>query len=355
MKVLIDIGHPAHVHLFKHFARKMIDSGHQVLFTVRDKDFEIALLEHEGFFYKNFGKHYKTRTGKLIGLIKYSWLIITTSLKFKPDVFLSHGSVYTALASFFYRRPNIALEDTGNWEQVGIYKPFTDVILTSTSFRKRYGHKQIFYSGYHELAYLHPNYFTPDKSILSELDVSAGERFFVLRFVSWNASHDAGQHGLSLEDKRQLIFLLNQYGKVFISSEQKLQAEFESFRYMLPPQKMHDVLAFADLFIGEGASMASECAMLGTPAVYVNSLEAGSIDEQEKYGLLWHYRRGENIIGKVRELIMDSELKKRHLEARNKMLAEKIDITAFLLWFVQNYPESKRTMKENPDYQNNFI
>jgi len=36
------------------------------------------------------------------------------------------------------------------------------------------------------------------------------------------------------------------------------------------------------------------------------------------------------------------------------MLSEKIDVTAFIVWFVENWPESFKIMKENPDYQLNF-
>ena len=36
------------------------------------------------------------------------------------------------------------------------------------------------------------------------------------------------------------------------------------------------------------------------------------------------------------------------------MLADKIDVTAFLVWFVENYPQSFQIMKENPDYQLRF-
>ena len=36
------------------------------------------------------------------------------------------------------------------------------------------------------------------------------------------------------------------------------------------------------------------------------------------------------------------------------MLKEKIDVTAFMVWFIENYPESAKIMKENPDYQLRF-
>jgi len=32
------------------------------------------------------------------------------------------------------------------------------------------------------------------------------------------------------------------------------------------------------------------------------------------------------------------------------MLADKINVAAFLVWFVENYPKSIRVMKENPNF-----
>ena len=64
MRILIDIGHPAHVHLFKNFAREMINKGNEVFFTCRDKEFEIELLKDSDFNYISFGKKYKNKIGR---------------------------------------------------------------------------------------------------------------------------------------------------------------------------------------------------------------------------------------------------------------------------------------------------
>ena len=65
MRILIDIGHPAHVHLFKHFAWEMQKKGHTIFFTCREKEFEIYLLEKYGFAFKSFGKKYFSPLGKI--------------------------------------------------------------------------------------------------------------------------------------------------------------------------------------------------------------------------------------------------------------------------------------------------
>lgn len=354
MKLLIDIGHPGHVHLFKNFAHEFIKKNHHILFTCREKEFEIELLKHEGFEFVSFGKKYQSTLGKIIGLLKFDFLMLKTALKFKPDLFLSHGSPYAAHAAFLTGRVNIALEDTGNNEQVRLYLPFTKHVLTSTSFHKNYGSKQVFYNAFHELAYLHPKRFNADDSVLNELGFNSNTKFFFLRFISWNASHDVGEGGLNLKEKIELVNYLNTFGKVIISSEKELPTELKPFQLKINPAKVHHVMHFATLFVGEGATMASECAMLGTPAIYINSMDSGTINEQEKAGLLYHFKTGSGVMNKVKELLDDNNLNGNTLVKRNHFLKNKIDLTSFLVWFLENYPASSDVLKNNPDYQLRF-
>ena len=118
---------------------------------------------------------------------------------------------------------------------------------------------------------------------------------------------------------------------------------------------MHDVLAHASLFIGEGATMASECAMLGTPAIYVNSLDAGTLQEQANYGLIYSFRNSNGVFEKVKELIATPNLKNLWKQKQAKMLSEKIDVTAFMVWLIENYPASVNELRTNPELQKRFV
>lgn len=354
MKVLIDIGHPAHVHMFKHFAWQLITDGHQVLFSVRKKNITVNLLQSYGFDFIVYGKSRKGIVNKLVGLLKFNLHLYKITKKFKPDISISHSSFYLSQVCWLLGIPNITLEDTGNAEQVNLYRYLTDAILTSSVFHKHYGKKQISYNGYHELAYLYPKYFRPNDHVLSELGLNNGEKFVLLRFISWEASHDIGQAGISLDNKIKLIKLLKENYKVFISAEDTLPQELVRYQLNISPEKMHDILYYADIYIGEGATMASESALIGTPAVYVNSLEAGTINDQEKYGLLFHFRSEDGFFDKVRELLQNPHLKENLAENKKTMLNDKIDVTAFLVWFVENWPTSMKIMKETPEYQERF-
>ena len=359
MRIIIDTGHPADFLLFKNFAHSMNRKGHVVLFTIRDKDVLTDLIVHEGFDYVNFGKHYKTIQGKIYGLVKFVLKLVSVSLKFKPDVFLSHNSIYSAFASFFLRKPNIALEDTGNWEQVGLSLLFTSVILTSSSFKIKYGKKQIYYEGYHELAYLYPGNFTPDKSILKEMGLTGNELFFILRFVSWDASHDIGHKGITLEGQRNIVSELSKFGKVFISSESQLSPDLEKYRFKLPPSRVHHAIAFSSLLFGESATMASEAAVLGVPAIYVAKKPTFYTKElEEKYGLVFNFpNTGESFqlaLQKAIGILSQANFRIIWKEKQSKMLSEKIDVTSFLIWFVENWPKSFSIMKNTPEEQFRF-
>jgi len=218
MNILIDIGHPAHVHLFKNFARQMQGKGHKVLFTCREKEFEIELLTEYKFEYVSFGEKYSSKFGKIWGMLEFDWKMFKTARKFKPDVFLSHGSVYAAQVSWLLRKPHISFEDTFNFEQIRLYKPFTKVILTGNYSHPSLGRNNIKYMGYHELAYLHPNVFKADSAILELLGVKKEEKYVIIRFVSWKATHDTGHHGITFENKIRAIQEFSKYARVFITS-----------------------------------------------------------------------------------------------------------------------------------------
>lgn len=355
MRILIDIGHPAHVHLFKNFAWIIENKGHKVFFTTREKEFEIDLLAKYGFEFKSVGKKYKSTFGKIFGLFQFDYNMLHAAIRFKPNIFLSHGSIYAAQVSWLLKKHHICFEDTGNPEQVMLYKPFTQVILTSDVFPCSYGKKQIRYKGHHEIAYLYPNYFTPEIDGCEFLHVNCNTKYAILRFVSWNASHDKGQKGIDIRIKYEIIRLLKKKGlMILISSESELPDDLKQYQIKISPEKMHDVLYFAEIFIGEGATMAMEAGVLGTPSIYINSLGGSNCRDLEKYNLIYNFTKTDGLLDKIHELTNGKVLRSYYREKRKELLNDKIDVTAFMVWFIDDYPDSVKIMKENPEYQLRF-
>ncbi|MEI7502588.1 MAG: hypothetical protein WCJ61_04840, partial [Paludibacter sp.] len=49
----------------------------------------------------------------------------------------------------------------------------------------------------------------------------------------------------------------------------------------------------------------------------------------------------EQLILLVNELLSNKNLTELFQQRRQKMLADKIDVTAFFVWFIENYPKSR--------------
>ena len=354
MRLLIDIGHPGHVHFFKCFIREMERKGHTVIITARNKEITLDLLSKYHFDFIAVGKQ---KSGKL-NLIK-EWIIrdfqiLKIARKFHPDFLLGIGNPSVAHVAKLLGTRSIVFTDTEHAKFAnGVTFPFADVICTPSCFNYDAGPKQIRYNGYHELAYLHPNRFTPNPAVLTEIGLAEGDPFIIVRFVSWQASHDVGQHGLTLDTKRKAVHEFQKYGRVFITSEKPLPEEFEKYRISVSPEKMHDLLYYATLLYGESATMASECAVLGTHAIFCDFAGRGYTDEEERdYGLVYNFKLDESSqersIEKAVELLQDPGLKEKGREKQKRLLNDKIDVTAFMVWFIESYPQSVVAMKNNP-------
>jgi uncharacterized protein len=354
MRILLDIGHPGHVHYFKNLYYKLKDEGHDILVVARDKEVTFELLRYYKIPFINRGSGGKSKIGKFLYLFKGTFTILRAGLKHKSDLLISFASPYASIASILLRRFNIVLDDTevGRFERL-FYKPLADLIITPKAFKKKLGKKHIVFNGFMELTYLTPKYFMPDMKIMNYLGNVENEKYVIIRFVSWEASHDIGQRGLTLEQKHEIVDLCSKYAKVYISSEKALPEFLEEFRLKINPYQLHDALFYASLYIGEGATTASEACILGTPAVYINTISAGTIEEEEKFGLLFSYRDYTGVLEKIDSLL--NILDKMHFIAKSKeMVQNRTDLTDLLLFIINDLPKNLEYVKKNSDYESRF-
>lgn len=360
MTIFIDIGHPAHVHYFKNLISQLSQGIHQFVVTARNKEIAHYLLNQLEINYFSRGSGSSGTIGKLIYMVKADFQLLKIALKEKPDLFLSFGSPYAAQVSSLLGKDHIALDDTEN-ASLGqlFYKPFSECILSPSCFEKDFGAKHIKFNSYMELSYLHPNVYKADKSALEYLDIQEDQIYTIMRFVGWEAAHDIGHNGLSVKNKIKAVKVFEKFGKVFISSESELPADLRSYKVDLPAEKIHDVLAFASLFYGESATMASESAVLGTPAIYLDNEGRGyTREQQDRYGLVQNFTESEEdqlkSIDKGVDILQDGN-KKEWKKKKQKLLSEKIDLTAFLVWFISNYPLSKKKVEQSPSIMEDFV
>ena len=360
MNILFDINHPAHVHLLRNAYFLLTANGHQVMVVVKEIPSAMKLLDLYGIPYVNIGKKDDALMKKGLDQLVYDRRLL--KLVREHHIELGVGSsINIAHVSRLCKMKSIILDDDDDEVEPLFVKfghPFADAILSPVDTPRR-SKKTIYVNAYHELAYLHPNRFVPDPSVLEDAGVKEGEPYFILRFNAFKAHHDVGVVGLTIENKRRLVDCLKTKGKVFITTERNIDDEFKPYQLTVSPEKTHSLMYYATMLVGDSQTMTSEAAVLGTPAIRCNTF-VGRIhyleEEEHKYNLTYGFRpeQSEAMFSKIDELLSMPNLKEEWQRRRQKMLSEKIDYAQFMTWFVENYPKSQKIMRETPEYQFRF-
>lgn len=348
MRILVDINHPAHVHLFRNAIREWKARGHQVLITARDKDVTLELLRDAQL---DFVRTAPVRNGLasfVYGVLELDWQVWKAVRRFKPDVMMGTSFAIAHISRINPAWSLVFAEDSIEASRLfwSITLPFADRVVIPDSIPDDFGRGQVKYPSLHELAYLHPNQFTPDAAVLKDEGLSLGEPFSILRFVSFGASHDIRQTGLHGELRTKVIELLQKNGRIIISAEGDLPPELQSYRMKASPNKLHHLLAFAQLLVGDSQTMTIEAAVLGTPAVRFNSFVGRTpvIEELEgRYGLTYGFKphQGQQLMDTLDELLAMPDLRSEWASRRKRMLSDKVDLTQWMVRYVENVRNSE--------------
>ena len=360
MNILIYCSHPAQFLFYKFTIRKLINDNHNVKLLIKSKDVLEQLVQAEGFEYENIlieGRR-NSKVGIIVGLAKRLLRINRIIRKFKPGILLGTDASIAQLAWLHRKTGIITLEDDAEVipQLVRLTYPFAKHIVTPIECSVGKWHKKkIGYQGYMKLAYLHPNYFNPDISKIRSISTP----FYLIRLSQLNAHHDFGIKGIDIKLLNSIIEKLKVHGRVFISSEKELPAAYNEYELKISPEDIHHYLSFAHLLICDSQSMAMEAAMLGTASIRFSSF-AGRINVLEELENTYKLTFGvspdepQKLLNKINELLNEPDLLKVFQLRRQQMLSDKIDVTAYMVWLIEKFPDSVKIIKDNPEYQFNF-
>jgi len=346
MKILFHLGHPAHFHLFKNAISILRDNGSDIIIVIKKKDVLEDLLDNYGLKYINMlptGRRDGT-IGLSIGLLKQDIKLFKICKEQNPDLLVG-TSVSISHVGFLLRIPSLNFnEDDAKAVPMYSYLAYptaTKIISPESCDNSIWKNKSIYYKGYHELAYLHPKYFEPNKTIVEKY-INSKKPYFILRFAQLTAHHDKGIKGITSTIATELIGILKQFGNIYISSERKLESDFDKYRLDINPLDMHHILAYADMYIGDSQTMAAEAAVLGTPSIRFNDFvgRLGYLNELEnKYGLTYGFKSDESdkLYIKIKELLGNNNIKDVWNKRKNRMLQESEDITAVIVNTIKKY------------------
>jgi hypothetical protein len=336
---LFELTHPVHLHLFRVVIRELEARGHQTAITAREKDVLLDLLRGYGFEFECLSRRGRGLLGLARELIVRDWRLWRFARRFRPDVLVGSVGTCAAHVGWLMGRPVLVVD---NMEHAALQQwlsfPFVTQLCTAQYYGKDWGKRQVRYPSFEHLAYLHPNHFTPDPAVVERAGLRRDEPFLMVRFVSWEATHDAGEHGIRSEERMHVLERLERFGRVIVTSERPLPDEYDRFRLPVPAHEYHHLLAFARCYLGDAATVAAEAAVLGVPSILVCSWEGGYHEElQNKYGLLQRVESEAEALAIAGELLTDAETPRRWRQRRKRLLDEQEDLAEWLVREIEGF------------------
>ncbi|MBI3518264.1 MAG: DUF354 domain-containing protein [Bacteroidetes bacterium] len=339
MTFLTYLGHPAHFHLFKETIKNLQSKSHTVIIVIKSKDVLEKLLIDSNLPYINVSPKTKKagRIALYYGFFKRLAVLAKIIHKHKPSKLIGSAAELALLGKIFRVPSYVFFED--DFEKVQKFAKIagplaTHLVCPNCCSAWKWNYKKTGYNSYHELAYLHPNHFTPDSSKVNAI-FDLTKKNFILRFAQLTAYHDVGKSGINTDIAQRLIDILLPHGNVYITSERPLESQFEKYRIQISPLDIHHALYFADMYIGDSQTMTAEAAVLGTPAIRFNDF-VGELAYLEELEHVYHLTYGikttdpEKLISKVKELVETPDLKTEWNVRRQNMLAKSIDFSEFM-------------------------
>jgi hypothetical protein len=340
-RILFNVGHPAQVHLFRNAIADLEAMGHETLVASRHKEVAIDLLDAYGIDHVPMTEQASSFPGLVYELFVNEKRLYQLAREFEPDVIVSRLAPPPVHVSKMVGCENLIVCDTLRGSKVltqinhGLTLRWVDKMLVPDQFQLAIDPTKRIHLPFQELAYLHPKYFTPDPTVLEKHGIDPNERYFLLRLTGWEAYHDAGHSGLSPDGVRELVSFLEEYGTVYLSAEEGVPEDLEQYTLRTPPEDVHHVMYYADMYLGDSCTMSAEAAILGTPAIRTNSI-VGTTGEMiykalKRYGLLQSIRDERAAIEAAKELVRnppDREDLKRRVEW---MLAEQRDVNRVMV------------------------
>ena len=338
MKILVDVMHPAQVLLFKNAILQWRKLGIEVIITSRQKDILLHLLDDLGWQHHCISSSNPGFWGLIKETIVRDYRLYKIVKKEKPRFLLGSSPMITHISTITSAQSIVFDEDDRSVKKLmaSLRDPFANYMCTPKVLKEYKGKKHFKHNSTHKLAYLHPNQFKVDYSVLKDLNIEEDEPFFLIRLSSLRAIHDVGESGFTESLQKELITKLQKRGRVFISSEKELPNYLEPYKIKIPPLKIHSVLKLARMFIGDSQSMSVESAVLGTPAIRYSSF-AGRLSVLEelehKYELTYAFNIGQEkeMFVKIDELLNMPDLQTIFKQRYEKMLEDKVDLTQWII------------------------
>ena len=290
-KIWIDLDNSPHVPFFKPIIEKLTETGYSILLTARDCSQTCRLADLAGLHYKKIGRHHgKNKFIKLCGLFYRAFQLISTVVKDKPSLALSHGSRAQLITAKFLGIPSIVILDYEYTQSLPLIYPdwaIVPEVITHSEIKNNKCHI-LKYPGIKEDVYV-PN-FKPNPNIKEQFGLHENDLIITIRPPATDAHYFVPQSEELFEAVMDFLIHEQNVRLVLLPRNEK-QSELirKTYQEWIVNEKIvipNDVIDglnliwFSDFVISGGGTMNREAAALGVP---VYSIFRGKIGDVDRY------------------------------------------------------------------------
>jgi uncharacterized protein len=284
VRVWVDLTNSPHVLVLRPVIERLQDAGHEVQVTARDFAQTLALCDRFGIEHTAIGRHRGAGlTAKARGLAARSAQLTRWARGRRFDLAIGHGSNDITVAAALLRIP---CSTTFDYEWATVQHTIncrlaqTVVVPEAIPPERLYAYgarrKLARYPGLKEEYYLSD--FEPDRGVLAELGLNAGEPIAVVRTPPAVSLYHRFENDLF----GQVLRRLRGRQAVVLPRTPEQRAELARDGGFIVPEQAIDaqsLIAYADLVVSAGGTMNREAVALGTPVFTVFEGRLGAVDE----------------------------------------------------------------------------
>ncbi|MEF8873156.1 MAG: hypothetical protein V5A88_00630 [Candidatus Thermoplasmatota archaeon] len=338
MKISPLVSRPHHIHFYQNLIKELKKKGHEILLLHTGNELTRELLEPLNIRNRSYGRSFDPEVTKIVSSL-YNKISLLRELKsFDPDLLLSVNGLPPSPFNSLLGVPTVVFLDTepNPHDEYFLFNYASKVITPDCYHASVPGEKHFDYSSYHALAYLHPNWFTPDTRVLDELDLEPRDYVIASFGKHIEKKIDLKRHPLRRRQIIDLVRNLEDHCRVFVDERSYVPSPLKDHCPSIHPTKYLDLLANAEVVIGDNPVVSAEAGALGTPWIYISNYTTFTLEDQEL-----HYEVGSQVPTveegeELAEMILTGELELDYDKPRKKILKDKTDLTKWMVALVRS-------------------
>lgn len=329
MNLLFNLVHISDLNLFKP-AINELGKSNQIYVTVRQRGDLLKIVEKElDLPIIIIGNHQQAFLKKVIGIISSEYAYWKLIKKLNINVSINQ-SFYSVWACKFRGAKFITFEDDFEYKLAFYYAKCFASKDVMPKFIPAKGKNVVKYNGFKELAYLHPNRYSANHSILKTYNLEPYEYVFVREVsnVSLNYKNKKDHLSkillrlsfkkirvvLSIEDKSHLDHLIQSHPNLIVLNE--------------PVEDIFSLIKFAKFSISSGDTVARESALLSTPCLFTGNRNMIMNKSLIDLGLIININGIDDISKSIDDLFLNAESRRKNM---NILLTQYDDTTKVII------------------------